>query len=339
MAIEFSGQTRASIEQIAEVLRDHDRFIITTHVNPDGDAIGSCLALQGMLEQLGKQAWIINPEATPQKFKFLDPGESILVYEAATCDPLIAAAEVHCTLDVSEPKRLGAVAEPVGASKLVKVLIDHHPDNNHPASLALIDPEAAATGILLYDLAEALGIDLTPEVAGFLYVAIMTDTGSFRFPNTDSKTHRVVARLLEAGADPAALYSQVYEQDTLPRFRLFQKVILTAQFASNNQLVWMICPRGFFEQTGTTNADLEDFVNALRSLREVEIAILFSEPQPGQVRVSMRSKSRVAVNQLAARFGGGGHERAAGAVLEMSLEEAQAQVIAAAKETLAETEA
>ena len=322
------------LEKIAEVLKDHDRFIISTHINGDGDAIGSSLALREMLREMGKTAWCIHPEPTSEALKFLDPEESILIYEPSKCDPLFDQAQVHCTVDVSTPERIGSINEILKTKKLIEVLIDHHPDGTFLADYSYVDSKASATGILLYDLLEVLEIPLSPEVAKLLYVAILTDTGGFRFSNTNAKTHQVIAKLIEAGADPQALHRETYENDSLPRFRLFQKVILTAQFAANNQLVWMICPQSFFEQTGTTNTDLENFVGFPRSLKDVEVSILFSQPKPGFVRMSMRSKNRIAVNQLAARFGGGGHARAAGATLETSLEEAQAQVIQAAREML-----
>jgi len=325
------------LEKIAEALRRHDKFVVSTHVNPDGDAIGSCLALKWMLDAMGKTAWVINPESTPEKLQFLDPENTIVVYDAPICDPILESAEVHCTVDVSEPGRVGSVLEPLRAAGLVEIVIDHHPGNNHKADLAYIDPQASATGLLLCDLIETLGLPLSPRVAELLYVAIMTDTGSFRYTNTDGRTHRATARLIEAGAEPQRLYSAIYERDSIERFRLYQKVIGTAQFAAGGQLAWMVCPKEFFEQTGTRNTDLEDFVNTPRSLKTVEVSILFSQPRSGTVRISMRSKNRLDVSRLAARFGGGGHVRAAGAVVEMSLEEAQKQVLQTAEQMLLET--
>jgi len=328
------------LNRIAKVLSEKDRIVISTHVNPDGDAIGSSLALRLALEGMGKTAWCIHPDATPEALSFLDPEGTILVYDPESCASIFEQAQIHCTVDVSEPKRIGPVWESVQAASLTKVIIDHHPNGTAAVDYAYIQPEASATGVLIYRLLEEMGRPLTPRIADCLYAAIMTDTGGFRFSNTDPETFRIAATLVEAGAAPQDLYSAVYEKDSISRFRLFQKVILTAQFDLDNRLAWMICPKYFFEQTGTTNVELENVVNYPRNLRDVEVSILFSEPRPGHIRISLRSKNFVAVNQLAAKFGGGGHARAAGATLDgMSLEEAQAKVLEVARAMLRESEA
>ncbi len=325
------------LKKIAGIIGQHDRFLICSHVNPDGDAIGSCLALKYILEQTGKKAEVLLPQPVPEKFRFLDPEDSIRVYEPGPGDRFFEQAQVHCTLDVSAPKRMGSLTNPLRNAKLVKVLIDHHPCEDVFADYGYVDTGACATGVLIYRLMGLLEVRLEKKMADTLYVAILTDTGGFRFSNTNAEAHDIAARLIEAGAQPQEMYSRVYEQDSLDRFKLMQKVIGTARFTADNRIAWMTCPVSFFQKTGTDNTALEDFVNIPRNLQEVEVSMLFSEPRPGEVRVSMRAKNLMAVNELAGRFGGGGHSRAAGAVIDnMTLDEVVEKVIRAAEEMLAE---
>jgi phosphoesterase RecJ-like protein len=322
------------LEEIARVIHEHEKFIISTHVNPEGDAIGSCMALKYLLEHLGKTVWIINTDPTPEALHFLDPEGCIQVYSAGTSSDVFQKAQVHITVDVNEAARMGEVAGAVKKSGLVKIILDHHPPGDHHGEYTCIDPSAAAGGELVGRLYQKMEIPFSPQAARALYFALMTDTGGFRFSNTTAETHRLVAELIEAGADPQELFSAAYEQGTIERFRLFQKVVATAQFTADNQIAWMTCPRSFFDETGTSNPDLEDFVNTPRGLTPVEVSILFSEPNPGKVRISMRSKRQVAVNEIARQFSGGGHLRAAGAVFEGTLEQAQRAVIAAVEQAL-----
>lgn len=322
------------LKKIAEIVREHHRFVITTHVHPEGDAIGSAMGLKRIIESLGKQAWVVNSDPVPGILHFLDPQDEVELYDAEKSAERFKQCQVHITVDVNAPKRIGSAAEAIESCDCVKVVIDHHPPENHFGQYVYIVPEAAATGVLVYDLMEMLEVQPTEEIARLLYVAIMTDTGGFRFSNTDAHALRACAALIEAGAQPQDLYGLIYETWSMARFRLFQKVLLTTQFASENRIAWTICPRIFFEQTGTNNSDLEDFVNIPRWIRQVEISLMFSEAEDGRVRISCRSKNHVPVNELAKQFGGGGHSRAAGTIMSCSLEEAQAQVVAAAKRLL-----
>jgi phosphoesterase RecJ-like protein len=211
------------LNRIAKVLSEKDRIVISTHVNPDGDAIGSSLALRLALEGMGKTAWCIHPDATPEALSFLDPEGTIRVYDPESCATIFKQAQVHCTVDVSEPKRIGPVWEAVQAASLTKAIIDHHPNGAAAVDYAYIQPEASATGVLIYRLLEAMGRPLTPRIADCLYAAIMTDTGGFRFSNTNPEAFRIAAALVDAGAAPQGLYSAAYERDSMAGFACFRR--------------------------------------------------------------------------------------------------------------------
>jgi len=307
------------------------RFVLTTHVNPDGDAIGSEIALAAWLRGGGKEVHVINVSPLPPFYRFLDPAGSIAVYDPRRHDALIAGADAIVVLDANHPGRLRDMARAVMASPALRICIDHHTDPDPFAAHALIDTGATSTGEILFTLlyGDAPG-RIDPVIAGALYCAIMTDTGSFRYPRTGPLTHRIAARLIESGADPVAIFSAVYEQWTPARMRLLGEAIAAMETAFGGRLAHITVTRAMFARTHTTVEDTENFTVYPMSVAGVAIGILFLETDEG-LKMSFRSRGSIPVNTLAAEFGGNGHLNAAGARVSGPTDDVRARVLQAAE--------
>lgn len=314
---------RETIERIRGIVRRKNRFVLSTHVNADGDAIGSELALYYHLRDLGKDVHILNPTPMPDIYRFLDTeGTKVLTYEEHHTQKVLES-DVLFVLDLSNAKRLGPLGTILAECRPFRICIDHHPARDASCDLAWIDDRAAATGELVFALLEQKGQGISPEIAEALYVALLTDTGSFRYANVTARTHHVVARLLETGIDHHGIYRRVYESNSWNQTMLFAETISGLQRARDDRIGWMKITRQMFEETGTQEKDIEGLAEFPRSIADVQIAILFVEQTEGRVRVRFRSREDVAVDGLARELGGGGHRNASAAVLKgTSLERA-----------------
>jgi len=288
-------------------------FLLTTHVNPDGDAVGSEIALASWLRARGKDVRIVNASPLPPFYRWLDPEGRIALYDARRDDPVIASRDVIVVLDANHPGRLHAMEDAVLKSPALRICIDHHLDPDPFTAHALIDESATSTGEILFRLLYGdPPARIDPVAAAALYCAIMTDTGSFRYPRTGPDTHRIAARLIEAGADPVAIYTAVYEQWSPARMRLLGEVLAGMATAYDGRLAHITVTQAMFARTATTVEDTENFTMYPMSVGGVAIGILFLEIAGG-VKISFRSRGAVPVNALAAEFGGNGHMNAAGA--------------------------
>ena len=313
---------------VAELIQQHDRFVLTTHVHPDGDALGCELALAAFLKQLGKDVAIVNNDPMPEMLEFLDPHGSVRVYHPDRDQATLTEAEVIFVLDTAEGwSRLGRLGEIAQESLATTVCLDHHPDDGAFADVAVIDSMAGATAELVFELIDHMGGELTHEMALALYVAIVTDTGSFRFGKTSSRTHRIVAQLLEAGVMPHQVYSHLYEQRPLGHLHLQSQLLAQLTLAYGGRLAWSKVTREMLERCGVTRRDITHLVDMGLSVAGVEVSILFSETRNGRVQLNFRSKGRLAVNEVAQRLCGGGHSFAAGAQVDGPLDEAIQRVL------------
>jgi phosphoesterase RecJ-like protein len=304
---------RKEFDACRELFEHKQRFVLSTHVNPDPDAIGSELALAYFLRSRGKDVSVLNHSATPSNSLFLDPEKIIAEFVPERHGDLIADAEVIVVLDANQPERLQSLQPFVLKSKATKICIDHHLDRQPFADLYVIDEEAAATAEILFNL--FLHCDpssVSTEIATALYAAIMTDTGSFRFPKTDAALHRVVAELIERGADPVRIYHETYEQGSGKRLQLLGNVLSSLQLAHGGRVASVFVTRSMFDKTGTTEEDTENFVTYMLTIAGVQVGLMFTELAEG-VKISFRSRGDIAVNKLAQEFGGNGHKNAAGA--------------------------
>jgi phosphoesterase RecJ-like protein len=334
MSLSLTSEKLADARELARLLEPGRRVCLTTHVNPDGDGLGSEAGLLHFLRARGVDAVVTNPTPTPPRFAFLFddlPGAD----RTAEAVKELRRADVIVVLDISDLGRLGMLSETVRTRGVPVACIDHHVSEGElPAGPRYVDPAAAATGELILELAEANDWPVTEAAARGLYVAILTDTGGFRFSNTRPQTLRVAADLLEAGVDPEEIYLEVYARAPEGRPRLFAEALQTLVVEPEYGLAWVTVPPGAIERLKVTSDDLDGVVEFPRSIEGVRLALLFREVSQGRVKVSLRSVGDVDVAEFAKPFGGGGHRKAAGLLMSGSLAEVQAAVLGAARKWL-----
>ena len=302
-----------AFDQFRQIVERCTKFVITTHVNPDPDAIGSEVALARYLSRQGKIVAVLNHSATPAICAFLDPQTLITQFDPLQHANMILDADAVIVVDANQPDRIQSLKPYVLSSTATKICIDHHLGRMPFAELYLVDEDSAATGEILYNLFTSLEPEsITPDIATPLYVAIMTDTGSFRFPKTDAALHRIIANLLERGADPVRSYNLVYEQGPANRIQLLGLVLATLRTAYDGRVAHMSATREMFVRTATNEEDTDNFINYTLGISGVEIGLMFTELSEG-VKLSFRSRGEIAINKLAQEFGGNGHKNAAGA--------------------------
>jgi phosphoesterase RecJ-like protein len=304
---------KAEFDEFRQIVDRHQRFVLTTHLNPDGDGIGSEVALASFLRSCRKEVAILNHDPLPSNYQFLQSEVTIRQFESHLDASHLQQADVICILDTNQLGRLGSLEPFVKGSRAAIVCIDHHLDKEEFAHLTIIDENSAATGQIVYHLLLHLGWTIfSRDAATALYVAIMTDTGSFRFPKTTAELHRIVAHLIECGADPVRSYQQVHERGSVGRLQLLGKALSTLQTTCNNRIALIFVTRDMFSATGTSEVDTENFINHTLSLKGVEIGLMITE-LTDSIKISFRSRGDIQINALAKEFGGNGHKNAAGA--------------------------
>ena len=326
---------QADWPQIQSAIDHHRRFVITTHVNPDGDGLGAELGLSAYLESLGKDVRIINPDPLPARYRFLNQEAKYESYNPAEHESFIEACDVVVVLDISRWERLDSLGERLRQRSGLTICIDHHPfESNGMANLYGVDLGAAATGQLVYEMVRDRGRPLDRRMALGFYISILTDTGSFRFSNSDPRAHRAAAELLSFALDPNEIYEQVYGNSSLNRLQLMGKALSELQTEENGRLLYLVLPQSWLKETGAVPADTEGFVDIARTATGCESVALFLEREDGQVKLSLRSRGRMNVNRVAAQFGGGGHLLASGATHPGPLSRAVDEVTRALREEL-----
>jgi phosphoesterase RecJ-like protein len=322
--------------KIIAAIEDHRTFIITSHLKPDCDALGCELALAEHLRHLGKAVTIINSDPTPQAYQFLDPAGMVETYDPAHHAAVIAQAEAIIVVDAAGTwERMGEVGRVLGQTQKLTLCIDHHDDPSNFAHEAVVNPAAAANGEQIYDLIRAMHGQISPTMAQALYAALMTDTGRFRFPKTRPVTYQIAAELLAAGANPAYIYRQIYEQSSLGRLRLKGRVMDSVQLAAAGQLAYYGVNRAMLAEYGVRPEELNGFTNLAQEVAGVRVVLFGVDEGHGKVKISLRSDGSVAINQLARDYGGGGHPSAAGATIAGRLDAVIEEVVAKVKQLLA----
>ena len=319
---------RPEHRQFHEFVERHRRLLLTTHINPDGDGIGSEAALALWLAARGKSARILNDSLVPPQFAFLTRDVAIEVFEPGIAEQRLDEADALVVLDTSNRQRVGRLAPLLDRFAIPVAVVDHHVSHARGfGQINLIEPEASATGEILYDLFREGPAPITSEIAEALYVALMTDTGSFRYSNTDTHAHRMAADLLGYGVDPPRIHALVHAHGSAERLRFFGEVLSALELLADGRLVVLEASPEQFQRHGLVGADTDGLVDLPRSIAGVEAVALFSEVEPGKVKASLRSTGRVAIDQIATRLGGGGHVHAAGVLLRGTRAEARARVL------------
>lgn len=336
LGLDVPEHRRAGLDAVLNAVGSAQHVVLTTHVNADGDGTGSQAAVAAWLMGRGTDVAIVNPTPFPSLYRYLvTPPDVIVERSEPRVGTVLDQADLFLVLDTSEPGRLGRVGRAFGDRPVV--VVDHHP----PAEAQLTgeglrDPTACATGELIYDLLRyADAPEPWPEaIVGGLYVAIVTDTGSFRFANTSPRTHLIAADLLRRGVDPEAVYRHVFASFPLRRIHLLRAALERLEVDPELPLAWITVPHHIMAELGTDYEDLDGVIDYARALRGTELALLFRETSDGATKLSFRSNGRVDVNALARQFGGGGHVRAAGALVHQPIDQARPLILEAARDAL-----
>jgi bifunctional oligoribonuclease and PAP phosphatase NrnA len=320
---------REALAAVIDALDGAQTAVLTTHINADGDGCGSALAFAAWLRARGTETFLVCPTPFPAMYRFLVPDPTWVVdARDGEAKELCKRADVAVVLDTGEVPRIGRVKPMIEA--LPKVVIDHHQPGDHPIKgTALRDAEASATGELVYDFFAHSDGPWTEVALNGMYVAILTDTGSFRFSNSTADAHRVAGDLIARGVDAEAVYRRVYGTYPLRRYRLLEHVLPTLDVSSDGRVAWMTVPREAYDGLGAIPDDLEGIVDVPRGVDGVEVGLLFRSTTGGGTKISFRANGSVNVNELARAFGGGGHVKAAGALVDGPLDKVRDDVITA----------
>lgn len=316
-----------------KLISEAQSFVLTSHMRPDCDAIGSEIGLALALRSIGKTVRIVNADPVPPHIAFIDPNRDVEVLGRD-----VAAADVKCdvlaVLDTSAWSQLGPMADVVRNTLARRVVIDHHVSQDDMSAEAFKDTMSESTGRLVLQAIEAIGATVTPQIANPLFAAIATDTGWFRFPSVSEATLAAVTRLVAAGARPHQVFAVLYEQNSLPRLLLQGRILSKIKSHQGGRLLSTAITQADLNAVGAEATDTEDVINRMLTVSGVEVALLFLELGPQETKVSLRSRSTIDVNQIAARFGGGGHKAASGVRYPGPLSEAEPAVLDAVSETM-----
>jgi len=316
--------------EIARILKDEDDFLIVTHINPDGDAVGSLLGMFLALREMGKKAWAVSGEKFPEMYGFLPSSSEVVT----GVESLGGKPRWILSVDVAAENRVsGEIKEFRPEARLV--VIDHHPTNPGFGDLNLIEPAATSTAEIVFSLLKECGYTLSPEVGKCLYTGLITDTGCFRFSGVTSRTMRLAAEMMAPGFDSYAVTRFLYEEYPFSRFQLERLMLERIEMLLEGRLSLSTLYDKDFEHIGADHSDSENLVNRLREIRGVEVAVLMTQMSDGLIRVSLRSKNELDVAVIAKSLGGGGHRRASGLRSDAPLARIRKQIIEAVAAGLA----
>lgn len=326
-------------ERIADIINEGKKFIITTHLFSEGDAIGSELALKRFLCGLNKDAIIVNNEALPSVYRCFDPDKDVKFLKSKDVNINLNDFDAIFIVDVADWSQLGDFADTIKASQITKICIDHHPTNSGFADINVIDKEASSAGELIFDLITYMHGKLTLEVATPLYLSIATDTGWFKFSNTSAKALKACSDLIKAGVKSEIIYEKLYHNKHISYLKLLSLTLGALRSECDGQLVWTKMTKDMIKSSGVEFVDTDVIIDLIRAVKDVEVVIIFRELGERKAKASFRSKHTIDVSKLASDFGGGGHVRAAGASLNEPIDTVIGNVISAAKELIEETTA
>ncbi|MBU1100338.1 MAG: bifunctional oligoribonuclease/PAP phosphatase NrnA [Bacteroidetes bacterium] len=320
---------------LLEIIKKNNTFLISTHVNPDADALGSEIAMLKILKHHKKEVKVVNHSSTPYNLEFLDENSLIEKYEPEFHDEYILTADVIIVVDLNHLSRIVSMERVVRESNANKVCIDHHLNPENFTEHFFAGDEFSSTGEIIFDLIKEHNfVPMDLEIANSLYAAIMTDTGSFRFDRTTPKIHKIAAELLEAGVVPHEIHDKIFSQNNFGRQKLLGYALSSLQLNDTKEICYMVLRSKDLENNGAIESDLDGFVNYCLGIEKVKIGLMFFE-LPDGVKISMRSKGKIPVNELAGEFDGGGHLNAAGArIFDVKLDDYLEKVLVTAEKYL-----
>jgi len=317
----MNNLTYKDLDEAIDLIRRSNRIYIASHINPDGDNLGSSLALALALRKLGKEVLVLNPGSIPSDFVFL-PGIDLIKDFEDDVDEL----DLFIVVDSGDIDRLGPNKDLLDRSKAI-INIDHHITNTQFGNINLVDSKAAATGELIYQLLKRMDVKLDKDIATNIYTAISTDTGKFSYESVTSRTHRIAAELLDVGIDLKDINIKIYESYSLESTKLFIKALNTLKLYSDNRVALVKVSQRMLKETNASLDDTDGISSFIRGIGPVEVSCLLKEVEEGEIKVSLRSKNYVDVSKVCAKFNGGGHVRAAGCTIFEDLDTAEAMII------------
>jgi phosphoesterase RecJ-like protein len=321
-----------NMKKVIEALKSRDNFLITSHVNPEGDSIGSQLAVHYILERLGKRSVMVDHDGVPDNLRFL-PGTGSIACEV----PEDFHPDTAIVLDCAVKERAGDIGVCLDRTRYI-INIDHHVSNEFFGDVNWVEPKASSVGEMVYHIIKNLGMAIEKELAQAMYAAIVTDTGMFTYDNTSKQTHEIAGELITKGVRPNALHREIFEKKSVSDVRLLGRVLGTLKVEENGLLAHMGLTRQMYAEEGIDHVSTDEFINFPRSIKGVEVAVFFKQSYntPEHINVSFRSGGKVNVNIVASRFGGGGHERAAGCTLTGTFADIREKVLAEVARALKE---
>ena len=320
------------LSTLLDLINRSKRVLIASHQNPDGDALGSTLSLGLGLQKIGKEVVMYNSDSVPEILEFLPHSNKIFNSLKSVTPPFDIAFAVDCTDTARAGIAFKEYAKSDNCDKVI--IIDHHETTGSDADLHILDSDASSTGVIIYRILKSLGIEVDKEISENIYTTIISDTGSFNYSNTNSETFQIASELLKSGVNPSQISQALYENEPLRKLELFKVAMPTLDITLNKDIASIYVDKNMYDETGTTREDTEGLVNIPRSIKGVEVALLFRQEGDSDWKVSLRSKGRVNVAKIAEEFGGGGHARASGCSLKGSIVEVKAKVISRIEEAL-----
>jgi len=327
-SLPLKPKQRSVIKKVVEAIRDRDSFLIGTHIGPEGDAVGSALATAEALRGMGKKVEVLLESGVPEALSFLH-GTDRVHSKAANLGPFDATIAVDCTDLGRLGKQFGKIKQPG-----LLINIDHHKTNDLFGEINLVDADASASAVLIYALLREMPAEITPAIAENLYTAILTDTGSFHYSNTNPEALHIAAELIRAGAEPSSVAERIYETYSVGTLRLLAMALDTLDLSEEGRLASIVIRREMLRKSNAPADVTDEFINYPRSISGVQVAILFREVSKSLYKASFRSRGPIDVSAIASYFGGGGHPNAAGCLVRGRLDEVKEKVCQATREAL-----
>lgn len=326
--------------KINQAIQQADTIMLTTHENPDGDGIGSIVAMLNYLEQKNKKCRVLMTSHLPEEFHFMDPKYKFELYNENEHLEWLENVDLAILLDIGNYTRTGLMWEVIQQNGTTIVNIDHHPyPDGHPFTFNISDVNASATGELIFDFLQATEPNCFNKIIyEAIYVAIMTDTGSFSYSNTNVLCHEIAAKAINAGVDTALLHQKIYGSSSRSRIKLLAAIAQNIKYTYDGKLAWFLITQEMMKNAGAVKDDVDGFTDFVRAIKGVEVSLMILENYDGSCRINFRSKGAYSINQIAQYFGGGGHSFAAGAKIRGSVTEIIDKVLGKTKEIMKEQE-